>query len=235
MINIIIIRIVIIVITLSTIFFILLLDTNTAFAFEQTSNYCADLKDKQGTHGIASRYNGNTCDTPGHWNDNKTCLGARGGRYMAYFCNPIAETLRDPDKDYSQIGCEDEFPEPGPNAPAFCNRPDTGVQTDISTIFGEILPPQAIQNFGFGSLGISKFLSNLIVLIYSIATIVFIFMLIWGAFEWLTSGGDKEKVAAARARLTYAIIGIILFAVAFAVIRVLGAFTGFTFFKGQIP
>lgn len=111
--------------------------------------------------------------------------------------------------------------------------------TCLPDVFGKIQPPDAIKRLlgadQTGASGISKFLSNLIVLIYSIASIVLIFMILWAAFEWLTSGGDKEKVASARARLTYAIIGIILFAVAFAVIRVLGAFTGFTFFKGQIP
>jgi len=46
-------------------------------------------------------------------------------------------------------------------------------------------------------------------------------------------GGDKEKIASARGRIFNAIIGIILFAIAFAIIRVIGQFTGFTFFKGQ--
>lgn len=112
--------------------------------------------------------------------------------------------------------------------PAFLCQPD---------VFGKIQAPDAIKRFlgsdQTGAWGISKFLSNVIVLIYSIASIALIFMILWAAFEWLTSGGDKEKVASARARLTYAIIGMILFAIAFAVIQVLGTFTGFSFFKGQ--
>lgn len=103
--------------------------------------------------------------------------------------------------------------------------------------FGKIQPPEALKNFigtdQTGSGAISKFLTNLIALIYIIATIVLIFMLLWGAFDWITSGGDKEKVHAARERITQAFIGIILFAVAFAVIAVVGAFTGFKFFVGQ--
>lgn len=92
----------------------------------------------------------------------------------------------------------------------------------------EILP--LIRKGGEGAGGISLVLSNLINLIYVLATIIFVFMLIWGAFEWLTSGGDKEKVAAARSRLINAFIGIVLFAVAFAILRLVGTFTGFTFF-----
>lgn len=103
--------------------------------------------------------------------------------------------------------------------------------------FGQIQAPSPIAGFiskdPSGAFGISQFLSNLIALFYAIAAIVLIFMLIWGAFEWLTSGGDKEKIASARGRIISAIIGMILFAIAFAVIQVLGVFTGFKFFVGQ--
>lgn len=109
--------------------------------------------------------------------------------------------------------------------------------TATSDIFGRIQPPDIIAGFlknnPTGSGAISDFLSRLIVLIYSLAGIVLIFMILWGAFEWMMSGGDKEKIASARGRIMNAFIGILLFAIAFAVIRVLGTFTGFTFFAGQ--
>lgn len=98
---------------------------------------------------------------------------------------------------------------------------------------GTISPPPAIQAFGPGSAGISKFLSNAIALFYIVAAIVLVFMILWGAFDWMISEGDKEKVANARNRILNAIIGIILFAAAFAIIRVIGTFTGFQFFTGQ--
>lgn len=120
---------------------------------------------------------------------------------------------------------------------------DNTSQTDLClkstavSFFGRIQPPDALKNFlgtdKTGAGAISKFLSNGIILIYSLATIVLIFMLLWGAFQWMTSGGDKEAIAKARGRIISAIIGIILFAVAFAVIQILGRFTGFTFFVGQ--
>ena len=53
------------------------------------------------------------------------------------------------------------------------------------------------------------------------------------AWDWITSEGDKEKIAGARNKIINAVIGIALFAVAFAVISVLGTFTGFKFFEGQ--
>ena len=108
---------------------------------------------------------------------------------------------------------------------------------DMKDIFGTITPPSPIAGFlgkdPTGAAGIGKFLSNLIVLIYIVAAIVLIFMLLWGAFDWMTSEGNKEKLAAAQNKIMSAIIGLMLFAVAFAIIQILGQFTGFTFFAGQ--
>lgn len=106
---------------------------------------------------------------------------------------------------------------------------------DIKDVFGVITPPPAIAGLlkgdPTGAGGISKFLSNFVVLIYSISAIVLIFMILWGAFEWIISEGDKEKLANAQKKLLNAFIGIIILAIAFAVIAVFGTFTGFTFFK----
>ena len=84
-----------------------------------------------------------------------------------------------------------------------------------------------------GAGGISRFLSNLVALFYSLAGIVLIFMLLWGAWDWMTSEGDKEKLDSARKKIINALVGIVLFAIAFALIQVLGQFTGFKFFVGQ--
>ncbi len=140
-------------------------------------------------------------------------------------CDPADPAKRDCDKDPQgfSYSC---LPAKSPPPPYLCQR----------DVFGKITPPTPLQGFitnntTGGAGAISQFLSNLIILIYSLAGIVLIFMLIWGAFQWLTSGGDKEAVAAAQKRILNAIIGIALFAVAFAIIRVVGVFTGFTFFK----
>lgn len=109
---------------------------------------------------------------------------------------------------------------------------------DIGQIFGNIAPPSPIAQFAggntTGATGISTFLSNLISLIYIFAAIALLFMLLWGAFDWITSEGDKEKVASAQRKIINAFIGIMLFAVAFAILRVLSAFTGFEFFQGSL-
>ena len=102
-------------------------------------------------------------------------------------------------------------------------------------VFGKIQPPDALKAFigtdPTGAAGISKFLTNLIALFYSVAAIVLIFMILWGGFDWLTSEGDKEKLEGARKKIINAVIGIMLFGIAFAIIQVLGIFTGFKFFE----
>lgn len=106
---------------------------------------------------------------------------------------------------------------------------------DIPHTFGTISPPPALAPFTSpdptGTVGISKFLTNLVSLIYILAAIVFIFMILWGAFDWMTSEGDKEKIARARDKIINALIGILLFAAAYAIIQILGQFTGFQFFS----
>lgn len=109
---------------------------------------------------------------------------------------------------------------------------------DIKDKFGTISPPPALKGLVEEEAktpggGISFFFSNLITLIYGVATLVLIFMLLWGAWDWMTSGGEKEKLESAQRRIVNAVVGLMLFAVAFAVIQVLGQFTGFKFFAGQ--
>lgn len=155
-------------------------------------------------------------------NPNRTVCQPRGIVERGFDCNSTDRC--------KEIGDECLSLETNPNR-TVCQPSKT------STVFGKIKPPDALKNLigtdPTGALGISKFLSNLVTLIYSLAAIVLTLMLLWGAFDWLTSEGDKEKLESAKRKLINAIIGIMLFAVAFAVIQVLGSFTGFKFFEGQ--
>ncbi len=106
---------------------------------------------------------------------------------------------------------------------------------NFDQVFGRVNPPQQIQNLTNrgGAEGISFFLTNIINLFFAVSGVVFIFMIIFGAFQWMTSGGDKEAVAKARSRITHAIIGIILLSLAFLIITIIGEVTGFEFTRGQ--
>ncbi|OGE25326.1 hypothetical protein A3C26_00665 [Candidatus Daviesbacteria bacterium RIFCSPHIGHO2_02_FULL_39_12] len=78
---------------------------------------------------------------------------------------------------------------------------------------------------GFTTIG--DFISKVLTFAFLIAVLVVLVMLIWGAFEWITSGGDKEAVGKARSRIINALVGLAVLAVAFALTRVAAQFLGF--------
>lgn len=53
---------------------------------------------------------------------------------------------------------------------------------------------------------------------FVVAGIAALVMLLWGALAWVLSGGDKEKVEAARDRMTAAIIGVFMILVALSIV-----------------
>ncbi len=60
--------------------------------------------------------------------------------------------------------------------------------------------------------------------------IVCLFMLIWGGFDWMLSQGDKQKVANARNRLVFSVIGLFVIFLSFMIINIIFGF----FFGGPI-
>ena len=83
----------------------------------------------------------------------------------------------------------------------------------------KITPPKQ----GYSNLG--EFVSNFLTLVFGVGVLLVLVMLIWGAFEWITSGGDKEAVGKARSKIINALIGMAVLAIAFALARVAGQFT----------
>ena len=82
---------------------------------------------------------------------------------------------------------------------------------------------------------ISNFIANVFTIAFAIAILLVLVYLIWGAFDWITSGGDKEAVAKARNKIINALIGLAVLAVAFALARVAGQFLGFNIENLTIP
>ncbi|MBI4037065.1 hypothetical protein HY385_01435 [Candidatus Daviesbacteria bacterium] len=74
-------------------------------------------------------------------------------------------------------------------------------------------------------------LSSALTIIFVIAAILVLFMLIIGAFQWITSGGDKEAVGKARQRITHALIGLAILALAFLIVTVVGQILNINIFK----
>ena len=59
-----------------------------------------------------------------------------------------------------------------------------------------------------------------------LAGIILFIMLILGGFKYLTSAGNPENAAAAQKTITYAIIGIVIVALAYLILVLIQQFTG---------
>lgn len=69
-------------------------------------------------------------------------------------------------------------------------------------------------------------ISNTITIFFTIGGIGFTIMIVWGSVNWILSGGDKEKIAGARKRITTAIVGLTLLSLTFLIMLVAGQILG---------
>lgn len=60
-----------------------------------------------------------------------------------------------------------------------------------------------------------------------IASLLVLLYLIWGAFDWITSGGDKGKIQGARQKIVAAVIGLVIVASSYAILILAVRFLGF--------
>lgn len=74
---------------------------------------------------------------------------------------------------------------------------------------------------GFGS-----FLGTVLGAVMAIAALLVLLYLLWGAIEWITSGGDKGKLEAARNKITQSIIGIVVLGATLAIFMLVQSFLG---------
>lgn len=89
-----------------------------------------------------------------------------------------------------------------------------------------VTPPTGFITTDLGSL-----ISWILNIVFAIGAIIALFYLIWGAFNWITSGGDKGKTADARNRIIAAIVGLILLAATWTLLTVVLNLLG----AGSIP
>ena len=87
--------------------------------------------------------------------------------------------------------------------------------------------------YGYSELG--PFIGNIMTIAFIFAIILVLIMLLWGAFEWIASGGDKENVSKARNRIINALIGLAVLAVAFALATVGAQIIGLPNLTTTIP
>ncbi len=76
-------------------------------------------------------------------------------------------------------------------------------------------PPAGIQNTSLAGL-----VMNITNYVLGFITIVAVLMLIWGGVQYLTAAGDEAAVEGAKHTITYAIIGLIVVGLAYAIVTV---------------
>lgn len=97
-------------------------------------------------------------------------------------------------------------------------------------ITNPILPTPSTGSSGnAGVTFLQKSIPAAISLGFVVGAVVFFFILIIGAIQWISSGGDKQTVETARGKVTNAIIGLIILFAVFAILQLIN-----TFFKIQI-
>jgi hypothetical protein len=98
------------------------------------------------------------------------------------------------------------------------------------TITNPVLGPK-LQGF-IGHFGDSPaaffalFLPRLLTLALIIGAIIFFFVMIIGAIQWISSGGDKNALEEAKHKITNAVVGIIILFSLFAILKVIENFFG---------
>lgn len=78
------------------------------------------------------------------------------------------------------------------------------------------------KEFGFGEIGsFGEGVSKLVTPGFSVASVLVIIYFLFGAFKFLSSGGDKEKIAEGRQMITHSMIGFIILMFAFVILQFL--------------
>ncbi len=87
-------------------------------------------------------------------------------------------------------------------------------------IFGTVAPPPGSQ-FATGPNALGILFSNAIMIFILVAGLIALIYLLWGALDWIVSGGDKEKLLKARKKIQNAIIGLLVIFAALVIFNVL--------------
>lgn len=105
---------------------------------------------------------------------------------------------------------------------------------EINLDFGsaaEGVLPDANFNANDPQAGFNALISNLLEVLMAIAAIMVFGYLIWGAYDWITSAGDKSKIESAQKKMTQAVIGILVLSSTLAIFMLLQNFLGLNILK----
>lgn len=103
--------------------------------------------------------------------------------------------------------------------------------------FAETLCPTTAGFLNLCTVSIAGVVGPLVNLIFVVAIIAALLFLVWGGFKWLTSGGDKQAVGAARDHIIAAIIGLVVIFLSYFILQIVVQFfiPGFSFSGFDLP
>ncbi len=95
----------------------------------------------------------------------------------------------------------------------------------VDNVFGKINPPPGVSSSMASDPvgGLAKLIGTGINLFIVGAGLILLVYMLWGAFDWIVSSGDKERLAKAQSKITNALIGMVL---VFVVLVIFGVLTG---------
>ena len=103
-----------------------------------------------------------------------------------------------------------------------------GLTLDIGEAAEDVLPyADTVVSDGPGE-GAANLISQFLEIAMFIAGILVLLYLVWGAIEWISSGGDKSKVKEAREKITQAIIGLLVLSASIAIFNKVQQFLNVT-------
>ncbi len=82
---------------------------------------------------------------------------------------------------------------------------------------------------------IGQLVGFIVTIAFVIAVLVALLFLVWGGIKWITSGGDKAGVEAARNQIIAAVIGLIVVFLAFFILNLVLQLFGLSLFDLQLP
>lgn len=111
----------------------------------------------------------------------------------------------------------------------------------LAGIINPVISPKIGEKMNFISMPggyayvLRLFISNFIKIGFVVGAVVFLFMLIWGGIEYITAGGEKDKVTNSGKRITNALIGIAILLSVYALSKLLNLVFGINILKLDIP
>ncbi|MBI2039676.1 hypothetical protein HYT18_01260 [Candidatus Microgenomates bacterium] len=86
-------------------------------------------------------------------------------------------------------------------------------------MLNDLLKDSGVPNFGGANANLGAVLSGLLNITFFIAVFMTFYWLVWGSFQYILAQGEKEKLARARERIKWAIIGLLVVLMSYSFAR----------------